>query len=81
MVCVFSAAKTVADFSRPKTRVITSSMIVMTAARVEAGITTRVSADSAGTEANAGSEDPPSISGNGRLVAFESASTNLVQGA
>jgi len=42
--------------------------------------TSRVSVDSAGTEANAGSEEPPSISGNGRLVAFSSGSSNLVPG-
>ena len=42
------------------------------------GKTTRVSIRSNGTQGNNGSYDP-SISGNGRYVAFESAATNLVQ--
>jgi Tol biopolymer transport system component len=42
------------------------------------GETTRVSVNSAGVEANDGSVWLPAISDNGRVVAFESASTNLV---
>jgi Tol biopolymer transport system component len=42
------------------------------------GTTTRVSVNSAGTEANDGSVWRPAISADGRFVAFESASTNLV---
>ena len=41
--------------------------------------TTRVSVDSAGNEANYGGEYP-SISGDGRYVAFQSSATNLVAG-
>lgn len=43
------------------------------------GTTTRVSVDSAGNQANAGSE-APSISGDGRYVAFQSSASNLVPG-
>ena len=43
------------------------------------GTTTRVSVDSAGTQGNGGS-DYPSISADGRYVAFRSAATNLVPG-
>ena len=43
------------------------------------GVTTRVSVDSAGREANAASGNP-SISGDGRFVVFESRATNLVPG-
>jgi tricorn protease-like protein len=43
------------------------------------GLTTRVSVDSAGAEANNGS-DLPSISGNGRFVAFASLASNLAPG-
>ncbi len=45
----------------------------------ESGVTTRVSVDSSGAQANAGSGSP-SISGDGRLVAFQSDATNLVSG-
>src|SRR4028119_1050699 len=41
--------------------------------------TTRVSVDSAGNQANSNS-DSPSISADGRFVAFFSAATNLVPG-
>ena len=41
--------------------------------------TTRVSVSTAGTQAN-GASDQPSISSNGRWVAFRSAATNLVAG-
>ena len=43
------------------------------------GVTTRVSIDSAGGQAN-GTSGCPSISGDGGDVAFESSSTNLVPG-
>ena len=43
------------------------------------GITTRVSVDSAGTQANSDSERP-SISADGRFVAFDSFASNLVAG-
>lgn len=43
------------------------------------GQTSRVSLDSAGTEANDGSYSA-SISGDGRFVTFESMATNLVPG-
>lgn len=42
------------------------------------GQTTRVSVDSAGTQADGGSTREPSISANGRFVAFASDATNLV---
>jgi Tol biopolymer transport system component len=45
----------------------------------QANTTTRVSVGLAGAQANGGS-DAPSISGDGRLVAFTSAATNLVDG-
>ena len=45
----------------------------------QANTTTRVSVGVAGATANGGS-DSPSISGDGRLVAFTSAATNLVDG-
>jgi Tol biopolymer transport system component len=45
----------------------------------QTGVTTRVSVDSAGTEGNADS-GAPSISADGRYVAFESKATNLVPG-
>ena len=48
-------------------------------AGVSAGTTERVSVDSAGNEANRGS-DGPSISANGRFVVFWSDATNLVRG-
>ena len=44
-----------------------------------AGTTTIVSVDSVGTEGN-GDSSSPSISGNGRYVAFESLASNLVAG-
>jgi Tol biopolymer transport system component len=43
------------------------------------GLTTRVSVSSTGAQARGGSVDP-SISGDGRYVAFQSAATNLVPG-
>jgi len=43
------------------------------------GATTRVSVDSAGTEGNIDSFNP-SISGDGRYIAFQSAASNLVSG-
>lgn len=43
------------------------------------GLTTRVSVDSAGTEAD-GSSFRPAISANGRFVAFDSIASNLVPG-
>ena len=43
------------------------------------GITSRVSVDSAGVQGN-GASDFPSISADGRFVAFESEATNLVAG-
>jgi flagellin-like hook-associated protein FlgL len=45
----------------------------------QTGTTTRVSVDSSGLEANAGS-DSSSVSGDGRYVAFRSTATNLVAG-
>jgi hypothetical protein len=44
------------------------------------GTTTRVSVDSSGTQGNYGAYYFPSISGDGRYVAFTSAATNLVSG-
>ncbi len=41
--------------------------------------TTRVSVDSGGEQSN-GASDQPSLSGNGRFVAFQSTATNLAQG-
>lgn len=46
---------------------------------LRAGITTRVSIDSSGAEAN-GFSDSPSISADGRYVAFQSNASNLVSG-
>ena len=46
---------------------------------IRKGRTTRVTVASDGTEANDFSDDP-SISGNGRFVAFTSAATNLAPG-
>lgn len=46
---------------------------------LRAGITTRVSVDSSGTQAN-GYSDSPSISAEGRYVAFQSNASNLVSG-
>jgi len=43
------------------------------------GLTERVSVDSAGNEANSYSSDP-SISDDGRLIAFSSSADNLVTG-
>jgi Tol biopolymer transport system component len=45
----------------------------------QAGVTTRVSVDSAGAQAN-GPSELPSISADGRYVAFESLASNLVPG-
>ena len=42
--------------------------------------TTRVSVDSAGVEANFGSDNGPAISADGRYIAFSSGATNLVAG-
>ncbi len=44
------------------------------------GVTTRVSVDSNGAQAIGGQSVSPSISANGRFVAFESEATNLVPG-
>jgi cold shock CspA family protein len=44
------------------------------------GATSRVSVDSAGAQANGGSLEYPSISADGRFVAFESGASNLVPG-
>jgi Tol biopolymer transport system component len=44
------------------------------------GLTMRVSVDSAGGEATGGHSEYPSISADGRFVAFESGATNLVAG-
>lgn len=46
---------------------------------LRAGITTRVSVDSSGNQAN-GYSDSPSISADGRYVAFQSNASNLVSG-
>lgn len=46
---------------------------------LRAGITTRVSVDSSGNQAN-GYSDSPSISADGRYVAFQSTASNLVSG-
>jgi archaellum component FlaF (FlaF/FlaG flagellin family) len=45
---------------------------------LQTGTTSRVSTDSAGSEANHHSDGIPVISGNGRYVAFESRASNLV---
>jgi Tol biopolymer transport system component len=47
---------------------------------LQTGATERVSVDSAGTPADESSFAPPSISADGRYVAFQSAATNLVPG-
>ena len=47
--------------------------------RLKTGVTTRISVDSAGGETDNGSYNP-SISGNGRFVAFESEASDLVTG-
>jgi Tol biopolymer transport system component len=44
-----------------------------------AGVTTRVSVDSSGTEAN-GTSDSPALSADGQVIAFLSDATNLVAG-
>jgi Tol biopolymer transport system component len=44
----------------------------------QTGTTTRVSVDSGGAQSEGGNSDSPSISGDGRYVAFESFATNLV---
>ncbi len=44
----------------------------------QTGVTTRVSTDSSGNEGNAGSAGRPSISSDGRYVAFKSVASNLV---
>jgi Tol biopolymer transport system component len=48
-----------------------------TPVHADSGLTTRVSVDSAGTQAN-GESTVPTISANGRFVSFESVATNLV---
>ncbi len=45
-----------------------------------AGTTTRISTDSSGTQASGGESASPSISADGRYIAFKSAATNLVEG-
>ncbi|MFN0007343.1 MAG: TolB family protein [Planctomycetota bacterium] len=50
------------------------------AAPAGAQFTQRVSLDSSGVQANAGSPGQPSISADGRYVVFESSATNLVPG-
>jgi hypothetical protein len=45
-----------------------------------AGTTSRVSVDSAGTEANGGGSAVPAISADGRFIAFQSSAPNLVSG-
>ena len=52
------------------------SVLVVNSMAALAGPTTRVSVDSHGNESN-GDSTEPSISGNGRFVAFTSAATNL----
>lgn len=47
---------------------------------VESGITTRVSVDAFGNQATGGGSNDPSISGDGRFIAFWSTATNLVPG-
>ena len=47
---------------------------------LQTGTTTRVSVASDGTEGDESSEDDPSISADGRFVAFESLASNLVPG-
>jgi len=44
------------------------------------GVTERVSVDSNGAEGDGNSADPPSLSSDGRFVAFTSVATNLVAG-
>ncbi|MBC8414248.1 PD40 domain-containing protein [bacterium] len=46
----------------------------------QSGITERVSVDSAGIETQGGGSEMPSISWDGRYVAYESRASNLVQG-
>jgi Tol biopolymer transport system component len=46
----------------------------------QTGQTTRVSVDSSGTQATGGASSVPSISSDGRFIAFESLATNLVTG-
>jgi hypothetical protein len=52
----------------------------LAAGLVSAQTTVRVSVDSAGVEGN-GASDRPSISADGRFVAFSSLATNLVAGS
>ena len=47
--------------------------------QADSGLTTRVSVDSAGTQANGDTADA-ALSANGRFVAFDSGATNLVAG-
>ena len=56
-----------------------SGFVTSTTNSVQAGDTTRVSVDSAGAEGNNNS-GTPSISSNGRYVAFRSTASNLVPG-
>lgn len=46
----------------------------------QSGVTTRVSVATGGNEASGGSSQAPSISANGRYIAFDSAATSLVTG-
>src|SRR5438445_12632452 len=56
-----------------------SLVLVVSSAAVQAGGTVRVAVDSAGAQGNSGSF-VPSLSANGRVVAFASGATNLVAG-
>lgn len=57
--------------------VVGASLLTLLTASATAGNTSRASVGSAGTESNAASESP-SISANGRYVAFQSQASNLV---
>src|SRR3989442_199478 len=56
-----------------------SLVLVVSSAAVQAGGTVRVAVDSTGAQGNSGSF-VPSLSANGRWVAFASGATNLVAG-
>mgnify|MGYP000728182821 CR=1 FL=1 len=60
----------------------TLALLSLVTATAQAGITTRVSVDSAGVQGNASSGDynHSTLSADGRYVAFESSATNLVLG-
>jgi Tol biopolymer transport system component len=59
---------------------VTCVFLMMCASAHAQGTTTRVSVNSTGTQSTGGESTTPSISGDGRFVAFESEASNLVPG-